>query len=338
MKKTRLLIALLVMLVAASGYAQESYRQAVKDYLTATDQFEKTKSLISTVGVLFDKKGQVDIDQLTQRYIDEQYEGDMIDWFMQTATIRDLTEADLKELSVLLSTPEYKTFETHQQEWMGDFLAEMMMPIMLLIEDGDPVIDIEDDGEDDGEEIPMDEKTDLVMGDLNSLLEAPIQPKEDIDPAFAAKFNDVIVKSTFTKNMMDAMMARLNESSPELNTKDESRSAFNDWLTASMPAILLNSAYGNLTLEDLDCAANLYVNEAYCKLNDNGDTVDMDNLKIGHIIVKYMDWMKEQGATVTEDPEVLMQFYRSLFNMQGENDESDKPWYDMDFDDLDTGE
>ena len=48
--------------------------------------------------------------------------------------------------------------------------------------------------------------------------------------------------------------------------------------------------------------------------------------------------MKEQGATVTEDPDVLMQFYKSLFNMQGENDESDKPWYDMDFDDLGTGE
>jgi hypothetical protein len=31
MKKPRLLIALLVMLVAASGYAQDSYRQAVKD-------------------------------------------------------------------------------------------------------------------------------------------------------------------------------------------------------------------------------------------------------------------------------------------------------------------
>jgi len=322
------------MLVAASGYAQESYRQAVKDYLTATDQFEKTKSLISTVGVLFDKKGQVDIDQLTKRYIDEQYENDMIDWFMQTATIRDLTEADLKELSVLLSTPEYKIFETHQQQWMGDFIAEMMMPIMLLIEDEDSVADIDVDGE----EIVMDEKTDLVIGDLNSLLEAPIQPKEDIDPAFAAKFNDVIVKSTFTTNMMDAMMKRLNETAPEINTKDESRSAFTDWLTASMPAILLNSAYGNLTLEDLDCAANLFINEAYCKLNDNVDTVDMDNLKIGHIIVKYMDWMKEQGATVTEDPEVLMQFYKSLFNMQGENDESDKPWYDMDFDDLGTGE
>ena len=54
MKKTRLLVALLVMLVAASAYAQDSYRQAVKDYLAATDQFEKTKSLMSDMRLLFE--------------------------------------------------------------------------------------------------------------------------------------------------------------------------------------------------------------------------------------------------------------------------------------------
>ena len=64
---------MLLMLVAASGHAQDSYRQAVKDYLTANDQFEKTKSIISSMGMLFDGKGQVDIDQLTQRYLDEHF-------------------------------------------------------------------------------------------------------------------------------------------------------------------------------------------------------------------------------------------------------------------------
>ena len=39
MKKPRLLIAMVVMLIAASGYAQDSYRQTAKDYLTAVGQF-----------------------------------------------------------------------------------------------------------------------------------------------------------------------------------------------------------------------------------------------------------------------------------------------------------
>ena len=85
MKKTRLLITLLVMLVAVSSYAQDSYRQAVKEYLTATGQLENSKSLISSMSMLYEKDGQVDIDQLTKRYLDEQYEDDMVDWFMGVA-------------------------------------------------------------------------------------------------------------------------------------------------------------------------------------------------------------------------------------------------------------
>ena len=59
MKKTRFLIALLMVLVAASGYAQDSYREAVKDYLTAIGQFEKTKSLLADMKTLFKKSNQV---------------------------------------------------------------------------------------------------------------------------------------------------------------------------------------------------------------------------------------------------------------------------------------
>ena len=47
MKKTGLLVAMLVMMVSASSYAQDSYRQVVKDYLTAVSQFDKDK-----VGIL----------------------------------------------------------------------------------------------------------------------------------------------------------------------------------------------------------------------------------------------------------------------------------------------
>ena len=123
MKKTRLLVALLVMLVAASAYAQDSYRQAVKDYLAATDQFEKTKSLMSDMRLLFEKNAQVDIDGLTKRYIDERLENDMLDSYVPALSDAGMTEADLREIISLVSTPEGKTFEAHQQEWMGEFLA-----------------------------------------------------------------------------------------------------------------------------------------------------------------------------------------------------------------------
>ena len=298
MKKTRLLVALLVMLVAASAYAQDSYRQAVKDYLAATDQFEKTKSLMSDMRLLFEKNAQVDIDGLTKRYIDERLENDMLDSYVPALSDAGMTEADLREIISLVSTPEGKTFEAHQQEWMGEFLAEFLMPFMMMGEN----------------EVPAEDKDLSSGGGLADLLGEPIQPKADIDPAYAARFKEVILESAFAKNMIDAMMARMDKDSADDSNKQESRKAFTDWVIPSMSALLLNSAYGNLTLEDLDYAARLYTNESYCKLQ-NYSNFDRDDLKIGSFMLKYLDWMKGQGATLSEDPEDAIEFFKSMLNV-----------------------
>lgn len=297
MKKSRLLIAVLVMLVASSGYAQDTYREAVKDYLTATDQFEKTKSLMSDMRMLYVKNGQVDIDQLTKRYIDEQLENDMLDTYVSALADAGMTEADLGEIISLISAPEGKTFEAHQQEWMGEFVAEFMMPFMMLGED----------------EEQADDK-DWSSGGLADLLGQPVQPRADIDPAYAARFKDVILDSPFTKNMLDAMMTRMDEDATDYLNKKEARGAFDNWVIPSASALLLNSAYGILTLEDLDYAAMLYSNESYCKLA-NYSNFDRDDLKIGSYMLKYMDWMKGQGATLSEDPQDAIEFLKSMLNL-----------------------
>ena len=130
MKKTRLFIALLVMLVAASGYAQDSYRQAVKDYMKAVNQLEKEKALISSMSMMFDRDGKVDIDQLTKRYLDEQYENDMIDFYVFAYKGQGITEADLRELSSLLTTPESETLTAHTKSWMMEYASYMITPFM----------------------------------------------------------------------------------------------------------------------------------------------------------------------------------------------------------------
>ena len=303
MKKARFLIALLVMLVAANGYAQDSYRQAVKDYLTAIGQFEKTKSLLSDMKALFKKSDQVDINQLTQRYLDEQFEDDMLDSYVSAMTEIGMTEADLREVASLVSTPEGKAFADHEQEWMAEFLTEFMMPFMMLGEGEEPA----------EEEEPAEDK-DWSSGGLADLLGKPVQPRADIDPAYAAKFKDVILETPIAKNMMDAMMKRMDEDTSDASKKQEERKAFTDWMVPSMSALLLNSAYGNLTLEDLDYAARLYANESYCKLGNYG-TFDNDKLKMGYFMLKYMDWMKEQGATLSEDPQDAAEFVKSMFNL-----------------------
>ena len=123
MKKTRLFVALLVMLVAASGYAQDSYRQAVKDYMKAVNQLEKEKALISSMSMMFDRDGKLDIDQLTQRYLDEQYENDKIDFYAFAYKEQGITEADLRELASLLTTPESETLTAHTKSWMMEYAS-----------------------------------------------------------------------------------------------------------------------------------------------------------------------------------------------------------------------
>ena len=305
MKKTRLLIALLAMLVAASGYAQDSYREAVKDFLTATGQYEKSKSFIPTMSILFEGNDQVDVGQLTNRYLEERFENDMIDWFVDLVKVRDMTEADLKEVASLLSSPEGKVYDAHQQEWIAELLVEFLdnlrMPFMKS-----------------AEEMEFDEDKDWSHGGLADLLGPPVQPKADIDAAYAAKFKEVILESAFSHEFIDAMINRFDQDSI-FHENEEDRQTTRDWMIASVPAVLMNSAYGILTLEDLDYAAKLYSNEAYCKYTDYGKSADLENLKVGHFMVKYSEWMESQGAKVTDDPNVAIEFYKSLLNLSNLN-------------------
>lgn len=321
MKKTRLLIAMLLMLVAASGHAQDSYRQAVKDYLTANDQFEKTKSIISSMGMLFDGKGQVDIDQLTQRYLDEQYEKDMLDCFVLQMTEKGVSEADLKEVVSLLTSPAGKAYQEHQQEWLSELLADMMLPLMAMSQD---VVDAED-----------------PYAELESVMEI-VQPREDIDASYAEKFKNTIMESTFVKNMTDQIMAGYENDTVSDPDEQKYHDFFAKWWKNSLPAIFLNSAYGTLTPEDLDYAGMLYSNDAFCRLGDLGN-LDRDAGQWGDVLVKYMEWMEEQGATPSEDPGVAMEFLKSIFASSGidlfgtEVEAPEKSWFDMDLEDLGRG-
>ena len=296
MRKTRLFVALLVMLVAASGYAQDSYRQAVKDYMAAVKQFDKEKAYISSMSMMFDRDGKVDIDQLTKRYLDEQYENDMIDFYAFAWKEQGMTEADLRELSSLLTTPEFETLTAHTQSWMMEYASYMMTPFVeqmkVLQEPMEP-----------GEYLDK-------VKDYVSFLDSPVQPKPEIDAAYADKFNQVMLGSPAVKQIMDIMLNRLDEKDPELQ---ESNKKVKDWMTKNVPVLLLNFAYGNLTDEDIDYAAKLQANETYSKfLNFDLKSIDMEKISNKHAYFKYLNWMKEQGAQTSEDPNAIMEYFKSM--------------------------
>ncbi len=290
MKRPVLLIVLFAMMVAASSNAQDSYREAVKDFMAVSGQLENAKSLVTTMSMLFDRSGDVDIDQLTKRFIDERLDEVYLDVSVPLLKSCGMTEVDLKELSSLYATPEYKAFEVRQKAWMVDFVTYLMEPLMEMMKNASEGV-YKDTG-------------------MAERLQA-VQPNPDIDPAYAEKFNKVMLESPVVKSMKEAMIKRMNQSTPNDPDLTEAVEDAKDMILKSLPAILLNSAYGNLTLEDIDYAAKLYSNQAYYKLqtyvgsDDEATQTATQNLN-------YVDWMREHGAKLSEDPRVSLEFYKAL--------------------------
>ena len=305
---------MLVMLVAASAVAQDSYREAVKEYMTACDQFEKSKLSVSKMSVFFERGGQVDIDQLTNRYFDEQYEDDLIDYHVSALKMSDMTEADLKEVASLLTTPEGKNLIIHREQWSKKLITNWMETDLMKRYMGI----FESLGQHEYKPLLTDEERDLSEEELmDHLLGPAIQPNADIDAAYAAKFKEVMLESDLANGLMGFVMKRFIEA-PTTSSSPEDRNKMKDWLTTSLSNVMLNNAYGTLTLEDLDYISKLNSNEAYRKFNGFSkldeiiNTPEFENLKASAVTVKYMEWMEEHGAKISDDPSVFFEIMKSL--------------------------
>lgn len=295
----RMLVTLLVAMTAVSVSAQDSYREAVKEYLSATDAMETAKSFMPALSMMFESDGQVDVEQLAKRYFDDQLEDFMIDNSMAKMKELGLNELDIKLVASMLAVPQGKAFQSHYKDWLVNVSKFMSMPLMKMMERYSKP----------EEERGPYEHFEPWPGFLDG---ATLQPKAEIDDAYAAKFNDVIMGSDFVKDFLEEMKKGMKKtSSIAMITTPETEKEIFDRIMNALPTILLNSAYGTLTPEDIDYAATLFSNEAYNKLQINLNTEDNGASKVG---LNFVEWMTGQGAKITEDPEVIMNFYKLLFD------------------------
>lgn len=274
---SRLSVTTMLLLVGLTAVAQDSYREAVKQYLLCnSSQLEKGKNVLAAFKDLFVEDAAVNIDQLTKRYIDERLEDSMVDFTLPMMKAKGVTEADLLEVTSLLSTPEGKAFITDQQSWILTYSLAFMMSTMMVLEEG---IDNEE-----------------------SQLES-IEVLPDIDAAYAAKFSKILEKMGFIDLLMKKLMEGFYEDD-DVDLDNNEKEKVLGWLGENAYPMALNSAYNTLTPEDLDYAETLYSYESYRKLNDNSE-VDLDDVNVGAIFSDYLNWMQGQGATVDENSEHL---------------------------------
>ena len=262
MKKSRLLIALLVMLVAASGYAQDSYREAVKQYLLYLGPDNQMKTALCEMkDAFFVPSGNVDLDLLTERYIKEVMIDQMTDMTETMMKERNVTEVDLRTVNAMVAPPEFQTFLSHQNEW--------------------------------------DEKITLISNESISLLKdggkpENVQVNPDIDPDYAAKFQKMWKESGILEKSI-GLYDRI--SLGEMTEEMAQLGKYKTWLADNLGTIALNAAYGTLTLEDFDLGMKLYTNESYRRVTD---TSDMNVFSVigpaAELLMNYLDWMESQGA------------------------------------------
>lgn len=294
MKKSRLFVTLLVMLVAASGFAQDSFRETLKEYFQLNGFEVDTKTMAQgykmATSYLF-KSGDVDLDQLTDRYMEDGLIDYMIDFMLPKMKEAGLTEERMKETISLLSTPEGTYFKNHVRQWT-DAMKSEIASITTKIMDG---------------------------------YADPIQPKTGIDAKYIKKFKEFLneqkaishVESSF--KMYSDYMTRLGEKMSQ-NLPDgttEKMENLKAWMTANMPTIALNSAYGIMTVDDLEFAI---ANKTYSDdstFNKFFSTFDSFNpMTFGFdLTANYVEWMQEHGAELQDGAMDMLNQMKEKFSI-----------------------
>ena len=85
------------------------------------------------------------------------------------------------------------------------------------------------------------------------------------------------------------------------------------WMTANMPAIAVNCAYGIITEEDLDVAAKLKALDTH-KMRSLLPIGNVDMMSMGNEIMgDYIEWMEDHGAVVKADmKEIILEMINKM--------------------------
>ena len=283
MKKTRFLIALLMVLVAASGYAQDSYREAVKEYMAVNSQealnnyWNRMDSVLKAGNTYWFESGDVDLNQLTERYFKEGFMDYMTDFMCAKSKELGVTEAGLRELISLMSTPEGQTYNEHSAQWFEAIKHD------TTVFDGLDTLKI-------------------MAGEDPD----PIQIKAGIDPGYVEKYNKVLGAdmAKYTQGMFDqyfnifTMIFR--EMPDEMKDVQNKLDRVKNWMIANLPTMALNNAYGIITEDDLDFVTKLQSLDTH-KLLGLIPMSNVDLMSMGSgIMMDYLEWMENHGAVVKE--------------------------------------
>jgi hypothetical protein len=276
----------------------------VKEYMAVTaqealnDYWNRMDSVLKADNIFWFESGDVDLNQLTERYFKEGIHDYMTDFLCAKIKELGVTEADLREYMSLMSTPEGQAYKEHMAQWIE---ATKHDPSLF-------------DGLD---------SLKIMAGEYPD----PIQVKAGIDPGYVEKYNKVLgadmakyMQGLFDQYfniftmMFEGMSDEMKDAmSDEMKDMQKRFDGMKNWMTANIPTIALNNAYGIFTEDDLDFVAKTQTLEIHKLINllpmNPGD---MMSIGIG-VMKDYIEWMDDHGAVMKEGMKEFLQDFQ-LFN------------------------
>ena len=288
MKKSRLFVTLLVMFFTASSYAQDSYRETLKDYLAISQKstYEKMQTAFKQLNAtgVFEQKEGVDLDELTTRYINERL-GDIMSDAIESAMRETVTENDLRTVIALMNTPEGKTLLEHLDAWSYQLKEDMSNEIRQKY---DP------------------SKLGKAM--------APVVPKVEIPDSYDKKFMQYMENShgvEIATNAFTQTMSAMNKMFVKIIGSEMPVGELTDWLQGNITTLAMNSAFGILTTEDLDYSASLFTNDSYRRGVDSSLKLTDNFMEKGMTyVLDYVDWMSEQGISLSAIGQQMINLFK----------------------------
>lgn len=286
MKRVRLLITLALMLVAVSVSAQDSYSEALKDYLKITEKQASEKMLAQLHQLnpmLFEYKQDIDFNQLASRYVDEQLLKIQAEKVQDMFKEVNVTESDIRQMTALMATPQGETLIEHGDAWSDQFeeiLKEEMEEPLKSAFDGTPI-------------------------------SSTVVANSDIPESYARKFMQYFEDTRSMDQFANAFSQPLKMMGIEVPE------SLLEWMKNNLGTLAMNIAYGIITEDDLDYSANLQnydfhhkIVDATVKMSENVISMGMD------IILNYIDWMKGQGVSVSKMGEGAIESFKKTIEVE----------------------
>ena len=282
------------MLVAASGYAQDSYREALKDYLAVSRKSVSEKMLTSfkqlNASSVFEQKEGVDLDGMAARYVNDRL-GDLMADAIESAMRETVTEDDLRTVIALMNTPEGKTLTEHFDAWSDQLKEDISNEIRQKYDPSKP-----------GKAM------------------APVVPKVEIPDSYDQKFMQYMENTHGVEQSISAYnqaASSMNQMFVKIVGSEMPMNELRNWLQGNITTLAMNSAYGILTTEDMDYSANLFTNDSYHRVVNSSLKLTDNYIQKGMVFVlDYVDWMGKQGVSLSAIGEQIINIVKDQFSGQ----------------------